>query len=137
MLINEWNPALEVGVDEMDEDHRTLFGLLIRVQRASDCNDRVAAMGVLKELSDYTEWHFAREEALMRRHGYEFAAEHREEHQRLARQVAHMVADLDHGHVVPQDVATFLQRWLIGHIAGADRHAGEAIARARRKAATT
>lgn len=134
MLIMEWNPALEVGIDEMDSDHRTLFELLVRVQDASDADDRTEAMAILKELADYTEWHFAREEALMARHAYEFTAEHREEHQRLARQVGHMMTDLDHGHIVPHDVATFLQRWLMGHIAGADRHVGEAIARSRQKA---
>lgn len=132
MLIMEWSPTLEVGVDEMDQDHQMLFELLVRIQEADARDDHAEARAVLEELGGYTEWHFAREEALMRIHRYEFAQEHHEEHQRLARQVHHMMEDLSTGQLLPHDIATFMQRWLIGHIAGADRHAGEAIAKSRR-----
>ncbi len=131
MLIMEWGPALQVGVEEMDQDHRVLFELLVRIQEATEQNDREETMAVLHELGSYTEWHFTREEALMRIHNYEFAAEHREEHQRLAQQVSQMMADMDQGVILPHDVAVFMQHWLINHIAGADRHAGEAIVQSR------
>ncbi len=131
MLTNEWTPSLEVGVGEMDQDHRVLFDLLQRIQHADDCGDFEEAKRVLEELHQYTEWHFAREEALMRIHRYEFAAEHREEHQRLSLQVERMQDELAHDHLMPHDIATFMQRWLVNHIAGADRHAGEAIAQSR------
>lgn len=133
MLMMEWNAALEVGVGEMDQDHQALFDLLIRIRRADERGDFREAKAVLEELHGYTEWHFAREEALMRIHGYEFAAEHQEEHQRLARQVAVMQDELAHDHLMPHDVANFMQRWLVNHIAGADRHAGEAIAQSRER----
>ncbi|MCB1887116.1 MAG: hemerythrin family protein [Rhodocyclaceae bacterium] len=131
MLINEWTPSLEIGVGEMDQDHRVLFDLLQRIQHADEQGDFEEAKRVLEELHGYTEWHFAREEALMRIHRYEFAAEHRDEHRRLSEQVAHMQDELAHDHLMPHDIATFMQRWLVNHIAGADRHAGEAIARSR------
>lgn len=129
----DWKPALEVGVDEMDSDHRILIDLLNRIHEASERSDRDLALNVLDELQRYTEWHFAREEALMQYHGYEFASEHRNEHRKLALQVRDYVEDLEAGSVGVHDIAAFMQRWLLAHIAGSDRHLGQAISEARRR----
>lgn len=127
----EWKPALEVGVVEIDTDHRVLVDMLNRVQIASEEGDRDAALDVLTELEHYTEYHFALEERLMAEYNYEFTAEHTKEHRELCDEVKHQIDDLMDGKRTTQDVAQFMLRWLLRHIAGADSLLGEAIARAR------
>lgn len=127
----EWKPALEVGVKEIDADHRVLVDLLNRIQLASVNADRHAALDALTELERYTDYHFALEERLMAEYGYEFTAEHTKEHRELFYEVKHQIDDLMAGERSTHDVAQFMLRWLLRHIAGADRLLGEAISRSR------
>ena len=131
MLRTQWKPALEVGVDEMDSDHRALIDLLGRIQDACETDDTAEALAVLEELGAYTEWHFAREEALMRIHAYEFTKEHEQEHRKLTAEVARYLDLLQHNAVKPRDIARFMRRWLLNHIAGSDKHLGRSIVRSR------
>lgn len=134
MPIVEWGPPLEVGVDEIDRDHRVLVDLLNRMHDACAAEDEEEAFGVLEELSAYTEWHFAREESLMAIHGYEFSERHRDEHEELTRKVHDYINRALAGALRPRELAAFMTDWLMQHIVGADRHLGEAIVRARAQA---
>lgn len=79
----EWRSMLEVGVAEMDDDHRRLIELLNRAQDASADDDQRASLSVLHELQDFVAWHFAREELLMARLRYGGSGAHRNEHGQL------------------------------------------------------
>ncbi len=136
MQIFEWKPSLEVGVTEIDADHRVLVQLLGRIQMACDRNDRAEALTVLEELEHYTEHHFALEERLMDEYDYEFSEFHREEHHKLFDEVRQQTEDLVTGRATPGTIAQFMQRWLLRHIAGADKHLGESIARSRQAVAS-
>lgn len=128
----EWKPALELGVPEIDADHRALVDMLNRVIAAED---REEAMVVLEELEHYTHYHFAREEALMAECGFEFAREHEREHRTLYLEVRNQIDDLLSGERSLREIAQFMQRWLLRHIAGADRLLGAAIRKHRVAAA--
>lgn len=127
----EWKPALEVGVAEIDADHRVLVELLNRMQAACGREDRDEAIAVLEELERYTHYHFSLEDRLMAECAYEFAAEHAREHRELFYEVKHQIDDLLDGERTLGEVAQFMQRWLLRHIAGADRLLAEAIVRWR------
>lgn len=127
----EWKRALEIGVPEIDADHRVLVGLLNRTQLASERGDRDEALAVLDELERYTRYHFEREEQLMVEYHYEFAEAHRKEHRELFWEVKHQIDDLLGNERSLAEVAQFMRRWLLCHIAGADRLLGNAIARQR------
>lgn len=124
----EWKPALELGVPEIDADHRALVDMLNRVLVAED---REEAMVVLEELEDYTHYHFAREEALMAECGFEFTREHTREHRALYLEVRNQIDDLLSGERSLREIAQFMQRWLLRHIAGADRLLGASIRKHR------
>ena len=130
----EWKPALELGVPEVDSDHRTLVELLNRITTATE---REEALEVLDQLERYTGYHFAREEALMAEYGYEFAGEHVREHQDLFFEVKNQIEDLLTNERGVREVGQFMQRWLLRHIAGADRLLCEAIVRHRRAGHST
>lgn len=127
MTNTEWTPELAVGVKQMDDDHRLLIELMHEIHDASERHDDPAAAKVLRELVAYSDWHFAREEALMRKHRYEFIDEHVEEHRKFAEDVLDYTRQLEAGTVRPEDIAVFMQNWLLCHVAGTDRHLGQAI----------
>ncbi|HRF11881.1 MAG: hemerythrin family protein [Candidatus Accumulibacter phosphatis] len=126
-----WPPALEIGHEQIDREHRELVALLNRAHAASVAGDQAEALDVLVALERYTEIHFAHEEALMDEIAYEFTAIHRSEHRQLFFDVKNMIDDSSFGTIDVAAVSQFMQRWLLRHIAGPDLHLGEALARAR------
>lgn len=128
-----WRKLLEVGIAEIDDDHRQLVDLLNRIQEASADDDRQAALELLYLLKTQVAGHFAREELLMVGLRYAGAEAHRREHGRLFDDVLRQIDDLERGRIVAGAVSVFLQRWLLRHIAGADSELGEALRRHRRQ----
>jgi hypothetical protein len=67
----DWSPALSVGIEAIDAQHRQLFSLLNGFHQAStDESDEALLREVVGELIDYTKIHFAFEETLLARHAY-------------------------------------------------------------------
>lgn len=132
MPLIPWSPDLEVGVDEIDHQHRTLVTIVNRLYEAIvDGREKSTLNELIKELEHYTGYHFATEEALMKAYGYEFMAYHQADHRSMSLQIRNFLAAPEQNFANPQSVFEFLQHWLIEHIAGADRHLGEAIRNAR------
>jgi len=132
MPLIPWSPDLEVGVDEIDHQHRILVTIVNRLYEAiGEGREESKVNELIKELAHYTDYHFATEEALMEAHGYEFAAYHQADHRSMSRQMREFLTDLQQNFPNPQGVLDFLQHWLVEHIAGADRHLGETIRDAR------
>ena len=128
MPLIQWSPALEVGVEEIDHQHKVLVAILNRLHDAINEGQAESQLNwILKELEHYTDYHFATEEALMKAHKYEFAEFHKADHLSMILRIRDFLNDLDHHFVSPQMVLDFLQHWLLSHIAGADRHLGEVI----------
>lgn len=68
-----WNDNFSVGVKAFDEHHHRLFdllnGLLTAVENGTADEGKLVA--ALKELIDYTDYHFKAEEDLLRKNGYQ------------------------------------------------------------------
>ena len=116
-----WAALLELGIAEIDEQHRTLFRLLNELRAAADAPDAIERQSaILAELDVDTRRHFAAEERLMRDIGFPDIAAHIAEHQRLQREL-----DDCRAHVLDRkgaiDFSVFTQSWLIGHLMTMDR----------------
>jgi hemerythrin len=124
MPIIHWTPDLSVGVNSLDTDHKVLINLInllddaIRAGEASTTISRV-----LDSLLDYTDYHFAREEALMRAANYPDIDSHVRCHGTLRVQVDDIRnryrrnPESIHG----REVLSFLKNWLTAHIMGRDK----------------
>jgi hemerythrin len=128
MFTIEWTQDLEVGVAEMDDDHRVMVAMLNRMMKARSCHE---AGAVLEELGRYTLHHFEREERLMAECGYEFTDVHRREHRALYEEIRHQIDDLIARERRLSELAKFMQRWLLRHIVAEDRLLALAIRRHR------
>ncbi len=123
----EWSDALSVGVEQIDNEHKKLVGLLNELHGALQTGMGQGALGgVLDGLYQYTCYHFAHEEILFQRSDYPGYEQHRRQHQILTAKVLEIYEDFQRGTaaVLPEQVLEFLKDWLSQHIMGADHEFG-------------
>lgn len=112
---------LDIGIAEIDVQHRQLRDALERLRSCTDKRYGYAANLILAELAVQTRVHFAVEESLMRLLAFPGRAPHLAEHRKLTEQLAMFRAqsqDFD----VSDQFSSFLQTWLIDHVKHFDRH---------------
>jgi hemerythrin len=126
-----WSPALAVGVEAVDEQHRELFrraGELVEALRAG----RRSEVGALVEyLGEYADAHFAAEEALMRAAGYPDLEPHRAAHEAFRAGLQGHVADYERKGATPLVALTlhnWLSDWLRQHVSTDDVALGRFLA---------
>jgi hemerythrin-like metal-binding protein len=135
MPILPWSDMLSVGVKAIDRQHHALVDILntlgeVVLGQRGAWDESVA----LSKLVQYTETHFAYEEALMQKLDYAGREAHIEEHRRLFQQVAELMSRCTDGQPTdPQELVIFLRDWLSAHIMGTDRELGLAVNRAQRR----
>jgi hemerythrin len=122
----ENNPAtmvtgFEIGIAEIDAQHRRLFDLLNQLRSWSGKGYEYAAtIDTLNELADYTHTHFAVEESLMRMLRYPDINVHIAEHERLKKMLEeYRHSILKEGSRI--ELSDFIKSWLIDHISKVDR----------------
>jgi len=118
MVLFDWSEKYRTGIPSIDEQHRKLIGLVnelneaMRVGRGKELTDKV-----LKELGDYTVYHFSFEEAAFEKYGYPAKDEHRREHQALVRQLEDVVGKYERGEIgINVTLLEFLSNWIKTHI---------------------
>lgn len=124
-----WDPALAIGVPEIDEQHRAIFAEAARFDAAVRSGVQGQEIQELFDfLSRYAREHFEAEEQLMRESGYPRLASHALEHaefrRRLATLLPHWESEGDSSSLL-MAVSGFLVRWLREHIATHDRAIGD------------
>lgn len=122
-----WNDKFLLGIEEIDEQHKKLVDLVehtkdlsIEAKDGVDCYDEIVS--VLKELSDYTIYHFNFEEAFMDKVHYEHAIAHKMEHKIFVKKVSNFMSeDLEEDQPEKIEQLTFfLLDWLVKHILDTD-----------------
>jgi hemerythrin len=124
MNVFAWDDAkYSIGIAEIDRQHRKLFDLFSQLYEAIQEGHAAEVIdGVLTKVVDYTAYHFAHEEKLLRLHGYADEQAHRAEHARLSEQAKALVERLKAGRDdVTLPTLKFLCDWLRQHILGSDR----------------
>ncbi|EIJ41587.1 hemerythrin-like metal-binding domain-containing protein [Beggiatoa alba B18LD] len=122
----EWTDELSVGVQEIDEQHKILVGLVNRMYESIvKRTDQAEIKRVLDELAQYTVIHFAVEESLMRIFDYPDYEIHKKHHEELTKQVVDLQKRVTKGEgTVSIEVLHFLRHWLTHHILQDDKRYG-------------
>ena len=116
-----------VGVDLIDEEHKTLFEIIgkihtaIKTELVHDKFDVI--VDILGELKEYTRVHFADEENYMREIGYDGLAYQEMLHQKFIDKLNELDLDDvdDNQEEYLYDFLGFLQNWLVNHILRVDK----------------
>lgn len=125
-----WSDEFATGNIGIDDDHRHLLALFNEFSMAVNAGKgETVIRGVLEELVDYTQYHFAREEMLMLENDYPEYQRHKKMHDIFIRQVDDVCNHLCVGGDMSAFLLSFLAKWLSGHILGADRRLGHYLDR--------
>lgn len=119
-----WNSNFCVGVEFIDEQHRTLVKLLNNVIALFITQDDDAAnKAALDEMLAYAHFHFDEEEKLWRKHfgNAALANDHAASHQSFFEEIKVLVASLEAGQSGPDKLIAYLTNWLAVHILHSDR----------------
>ena len=124
-----WKEEYSVGIDSLDNDHKKLISLLNQFTTAYDyAMSEEYERQALKDLINYTKYHFEREEQLLEQHNYPDVVAHKAQHKRMIAQVNNFM-DLynEKGHDALNEISVFLSNWLINHINGTDKEYSELL----------
>ena len=126
MALMTWNNRYSVGIGSIDQQHSALFGILNDLYDAMKKGQAQTVTGpLLRKLAEYTQNHFASEEAVMQSTHYPGLAEHRIKHRDLMKQVEAFASRFERGDVtLSVDLFNFLRDWLTTHIQKEDKQYG-------------
>lgn len=114
----EWNDSLNMGIQEIDQQHRMLVDILNEFNEALHQHQGTEkASIILERLADYTRIHFAVEESIMRLLDYPDYQPHKALHDELIAQLMDLAVKFAAGKKsVNFELLHFLKRWLTHHI---------------------
>jgi len=132
-----WDPRLETGITEIDEQHRLIF-------RKADAVLEAVAAGeggrevkrTIQFLADYAALHFETEERYMRAAGFPEAAAHAEIHARINRRIMEVAAAFNAegaSQAMVADLDAMMRGWLTMHIMEKDRAVADWIGRSTQR----
>ena len=129
MAFFAWDEMLSVGNTCIDNDHHHLIELLNHLHTAVGENKGPDIQeSVLSDLIEYTQEHFKREEHMMQAIHYTGLANHKDEHDKLTREVLEMQLKFVAGETnLSSELMMFLFDWLFEHIMKQDKTLAQSI----------
>ena len=130
----KWNSSYCLGLDEIDEQHRSLLALINDIWQAIvSRSDKKTLLGLVEELEKYTLAHFAAEETFMRVTSFPEFDRHKKEHQQFVSRVAEEKKLAVQSGAMSLDLMYFLRDWLVDHILVSDKAYAEFTKRSKSK----
>jgi hemerythrin len=122
-----WTDSLELGIEEIDEQHRELFRRGERLYHAMRHGQPAGADLTLASFRDFVLSHFEYEERWMERAGYQALPAHRDAHRDFADRLHRVTSEYRRQgptEEMAQTLLQWLEAWLREHIGGDDRTLG-------------
>jgi hemerythrin-like metal-binding protein len=116
-----WSEAMSLGIDTMDQDHKTVFELLNRCREALLANLENEANASIDDLISFSRTHFSREEAIMTACKYSGQANHQQVHQLLLNQAKKIRVSYQRGGSGTTGMIESLGSWWVDHIKAMDQ----------------
>jgi hemerythrin len=119
----EWKDSYNIGVKEIDNQHRGLFDLISKLftSRLYEPDGKYFFL-TLNKFMEYAQVHFSTEERYMQEAQYPKFAEHQREHELFIEQVSKLIQDVEKKEPdIENKTLDFLKEWYLAHILGTDR----------------
>jgi len=119
----KWNSTYETGITRIDIQHKVIVRILNELYDiiiGNNEEDRISE--IIKELVQYTEYHFSEEEKMFDKYGYVNENEHKKEHQKFVKEIHLVISQMntDKG-MLAIELMNFLKDWLTEHILDTDQ----------------
>ena len=115
-----WDPALSVGIEVIDSQHKRIIDYINDLHDACRERDKKKVEKVLLGLVDYTLTHFAFEEELMARAGYPLSEPHKRVHEAFTTHMKNYLERHRRGENIVRELISELEVWLTNHIKNDD-----------------
>ena len=117
MSLIEWKDEFNLGIEEVDSEHRTLVALINALHDAMLAGaGRADVVEGISEIYALVSAHFEREEAFMRKMRYMAFAEHKEDHEVLLDDLREIIERVRSGRGYEEDrLSADLQYWFSDH----------------------
>ena len=119
-----WNDLFSVGFEPIDDQHKNLVlmtnELFLACKEGAVAAD-IAFLHTIKKAVAYAETHFADEEGYMLEANYPHFDEHKKQHEDFIASVLKSIEEFEAGNAEPIDMARYLKKWLLNHIAITDK----------------
>lgn len=117
-----WSEGYSVGLKEIDMQHMKLVDLINKLYNLFLNKNYDDLKNIMKELKDYTLYHFSTEEKLFREKKYSNELEHIAKHEELVNQLNTLINEfMNSPSILTMKTMTFLQKWLTNHILKEDK----------------
>lgn len=123
MALIEWNENYSLSIKEIDDQHKRWFDIINELHDALKKGEGIDTFGsTINSLLEYTHYHFAHEEAFMKKINYPEFHSHRRLHDEFKNEVFSLQNKFLSGDVILRSqVMGSLRNWLQNHILVEDR----------------
>ncbi|MDR1975772.1 MAG: bacteriohemerythrin [Campylobacteraceae bacterium] len=122
-----WDSSYDIGIEEIDNQHKRIVQYINELHGALVLNDKDAVKDIFLNIADYTLSHFSFEEKLMREAGYHMFAEHKSTHEAFISTIGKYKFAFDAGRDITGQLMAELQIWLTHHILHEDKDYKECV----------
>lgn len=111
-----WTSDLEIGIPEIDQQHKQLVDYINELHDSRRNADRKKIAEVIDKTIEYTSLHFGFEETMLADAKYPLLRPHKKVHDLFVKRIADLSARFKSGEEVGEELQNLLGRWLVGHI---------------------
>jgi len=119
----KWDDSYSVGIEEIDNQHKKIIKIInqvLEIIEEESLDDNLKT--IIKELIDYSNYHFKFEEDYFEKFNYEDKDSHLEKHGEFRAQLMKISQEFqDDKMEAAYQIIDFLENWLIDHINGTDK----------------
>jgi len=136
MSLIEWKDELSVGIDEIDAQHKKWIAIINELHNSIMEGDSLASLEkTVKEVEEYTFFHFREEEKLLEKVNYPELSRHSRVHFSFRQEIIRVKSAILSGEVVLRtQVMSVLKNWLLDHIMKEDMKYADFIRERSKKA---
>ncbi|MBZ0161176.1 MAG: bacteriohemerythrin [Notoacmeibacter sp.] len=119
MALIDWRKEFETGIADVDHEHRELIRLINTLHDEIEADaEKAQVQAFLGEVFAKISAHFALEETIMRKHGYDEYLEHKAEHEELIDQLRNIMdeSEIDYS----KALSGVIRDWFVNHFKSKD-----------------
>ncbi|MBU0660754.1 bacteriohemerythrin [Patescibacteria group bacterium] len=120
----KWSPIYSVNVAKLDEQHKTIFGLINDLFELKDHLSKKEELAIIHKLIDYANEHLKTEETYFKELNYPNTISHTKQHDNYRKQVKAFETKIEKSDELEKDhdeLIDFLKHWWLNHIQKIDQ----------------
>ncbi|MDR1615349.1 MAG: bacteriohemerythrin [Campylobacteraceae bacterium] len=122
-----WDPSYNIGIEEIDNQHKKIVQYINELHEAFVLNDKNIVKNTLFNITEYVISHFSFEEKLMEEAEYPQFMHHKSIHENFVSSIGKYKIAFNEGRDITGQLMAELQIWLTQHILIEDRAYKESV----------